>query len=90
MKTLYNDRIDGLTAGSHPVSASIFMKQRSPQSIHETLLGPAFEDASYSDVSRRPDNMKRPSSAAKEVNWFRSMAMDEKRNMFVDGRISSG
>jgi hypothetical protein len=30
------------------------------------------------DVSRRPDNMKEPSESASEVNWYRTMSMDEK------------
>ncbi|KIJ56198.1 hypothetical protein M422DRAFT_23536 [Sphaerobolus stellatus SS14] len=49
-----------------------------------------YFSVSDGDVSRRPDNMKQPSSSAKEVNWFRSMRMDEKyvcrwRNLIGQG-----
>ena len=42
------------------------------------------------DPSRRPDNMKQPSPSAKEVNWHKSMGMDEKyvcrwRNLIGQG-----
>ncbi|KAF8511615.1 hypothetical protein BU17DRAFT_97032 [Hysterangium stoloniferum] len=42
------------------------------------------------DASRRPDNLKEPSPSAREVNWHRTMKMDEKyfcrwRNLIGQG-----